>query len=70
MNELINSEARETVKQMFLNMDMSNKSSKDSGTELGNMKAELLRLKGIDFIKKYDLVINKVIHENFYGKES
>lgn len=61
----INEDAKDYVKSLFAGRK-SNKLVANSGTELGNFKSELLEKKGLAYIKRYDLIINKVIHEKLY----
>jgi hypothetical protein len=39
----------------------------NSGTEVGNIKSELLKRHGSDFIKKYDLLIDDLAQKRIYG---
>jgi hypothetical protein len=63
----INNNAIDYVKKLFSSIN-SNSIVNNSGTELGNVKSELLKRNDYEFIKDNDLVINKVIREKLYGQ--
>ena len=62
----INDDAKNYVKNLFAKIN-TDKLVSNSGTDLGNLKSNLLREEGLEFIKKYDLAINKVIREELYS---
>ena len=60
----ISKEAQDYVKDLFSGENMGL-----DGTDLGNLKSELLDKMGEDYIRKYDLAINYVVREALYGKQ-
>jgi len=35
-------------------------------TDLGKIKTELIKTQGIEFIEKYDILLDEIIHEKLY----
>jgi len=62
----INDDAKDYVKNLFSKIN-SDRLVSNSGTDLGNFKSELLKSKGLDYFKRYDFIINKVVHEKLYS---
>jgi len=62
----INEESQEYVKNLFSKIN-TEKLIPNSGTKVGNAKSTLLKNEGIEFIEKYDLLIDKLVHKKIYG---
>jgi len=62
----INDSAIDYVKSLFDKVD-SNKIVANSGTDLGDIKSDLLERKGAAFIEENDLYIDRAIHKELYS---
>ena len=60
----INKSVLDYVNDLFKNEN--NSLVKDDGTVIGNIKCELLKRNGAEFIKKYDLQIDKLAYSKVY----
>jgi hypothetical protein len=63
---IINKESKKYVENLFSKISID-KLIPNSGTEVGNYKSALLKKNGIDFIEKYDLLIDNLVHQKIYG---
>lgn len=64
----INEHSIKFVKNLFEKIS-SEKLIQNSGTEIGNYKSALFEKHGIEFIEKYDLLIEKLAHEKVYTQK-